>query len=429
MIGNFIRQKIVKQSTLLMGMQILGMLLSFAFTVMVTKGLDVASYGVFRYAMTYLALSMTLLQFGWPFAAARLLASQAEKSAQEQIIGTCVLLLIGSTIAGAIMTVIVFYVAQNLGWNLPRALLLIAPFSYVTLGQGMIASICQGLNRISILSFQQVLPYLLLLPLTGLQLYVLRTYSLTAAIVGYVLVFSLVIAFGFLRLGVAFQNWRSWLFAIFKENKRTGFPIYIGGIFGVASTQFIALWTAGFVDPIRYGQYGLALAIATPVATLISCIGTVMFRSSASMKCLPRKVLLGSLAFGVLLWLGYCALTEALVIAAFGAKYAASIRMAQALGIGSLFVGWGDILQRFLGAHGRGKPLCVSAILTGAVAIISAACLLGRWGIHAAILSSILAGVTYFGLMLLFYMRHTLGPDFINSWFHFKSLGRLAARP
>ncbi len=177
-----------KQSGLLIGMQSFAMLLSFSFTMLITRGLDVAAYGMFRYAMTFLALAMTLLQFGWPNSAARLLALESERSAQKQIVGACVLMVIISSGIGTVSTLVGFVAAKALGYQLPHVLMWVAPFLYVTLGQYMIGSICQGLNRISLLSFQQVLPYILLLPITAIQMFVFEKYSLYAAVIVYVAV-------------------------------------------------------------------------------------------------------------------------------------------------------------------------------------------------------------------------------------------------
>lgn len=406
-IKSFFGSRVAKQCGFLIGTQGFAMLLSFAFTILITKGLDVAAYGMFRYAMTFLALAMTLLQFGCPYSAARLLALENDRSAQKQLVGACVIMVIISAVVGTAFTLVALFAAEALGYHLPRILIWVAPFLYVTLGQYMIGSICQGLNRISLLSFQQILPYSLLLPITAIQISLLGEYSLAAAIIGYVAVFSAVITVGFLKLGVAFTHWQSWLRVIIGENRRTGFPIYIGGIFGVASAQIIAMWVAQYVDLTRYGQYALALAVSAPLSVLVSSVGTVIFRSSSSSKSLSKRILTCSFGFSGLLGLVYFVATEKLLVRAFGSQYYPSVQMAQVLGIGSLMIGWGDIFQRFLGAQGQGKCLGMAAVTTGVVGIVSAAILLPKWDAYGAIVSSVLAAATYFGLMLTLYIRHT----------------------
>lgn len=383
------------------------MLLAIAFTVLITRGLNVADYGLFRYGMTFLALGMTLLQFGWPYSAARLLALENDRGAQKEIVGACLVLLMISSGVGSVLTLVGIAAAGALGHHLPRILIWVAPFLYVTLAQAMIGSMCQGLNRISLLSFQQVLPYVLLLPITAAQVFGWRYYSLEVAVIAYIGVFSVVITVGFVQLGVSFSRCRSWLQAVLGENRRTGFPMYIGGLFGVASAQVIAMWVAEFVDPSRYGQYALALAVSSPLSVLVASVGSVIFRSSSRNNSLSTKTLVFSFAFGGLLGTAYFLATETLLIRLFGSGYDLSVRMAQLMGVGGLMIGWGDIFNRFLGAKGQGAGLCLVAVSTGIVGIVSAAILLPRWNAYGAIASSVLSAATYFGLMIALYWRKT----------------------
>jgi O-antigen/teichoic acid export membrane protein len=271
----------------------------------------------------------------------------------------------------------------------------------------MVGSICQGLNRIPLLSFQQVLPYVILLPATAVQLFVFNEFSLSAAIIGYVATFSLVVGIGFLQLGVAFGQWQSWVRVILSENRRTGFPIYIGGVFGVASAQLIAMWVAEYVDPVQYGQYALALAVSAPLGVLVSSVGTVIFRSSSRSNALSKKLLTCSFGMGGLLGLMYFVAIEYLLVWAFGNEYSPAVQMAQILGLGSLMIGCGDIFQRFLGAHGLGKRLGMAAVCTGLVGMTAAAILLHRWATYGAIVASLMAAVTYLGSMITLYIYYT----------------------
>ncbi len=399
--------KFAKQSGLLIGTQGFAMLLSMVFTLLITKGLSVADYGKFRYLMTYLALAMTLLQFGWPNSAARLLALENDHNVQKQIVGACALMVIISSSVGTAITIAVFILAEALGHELPRMLLLVTPFLYVTLSQYMIGSICQGLNKIFLYSLQQALPYSLLIPITAVQMFVIGQYSLYAALVGYIAVFSLIGIFGFFQLRFSFIESRRWLGAIFKENRRTGFPMYIGGVFGVASGQIIAMWVAEFTSPSSYGHYALALAVSAPLSILVSSVGTVVFRSCSRSNYLSNRVLFFSFGLGISLGLLYFFAIATLLVRMFGNQYNQSVHLAQLLGFGSLMVGWGDIFNRFMSAHGKGRSLCIVVVSNGMIGILSAAILLPKWNIYGAAISSIIAAVTYLILMVILYIRFT----------------------
>jgi O-antigen/teichoic acid export membrane protein len=296
---------------------------------------------------------------------------------------------------------------EALGYNPPKVLRWVALFPYVTLGQYMIGNICQGTGRIPLLSVQQVLPYFMLLPFTALQIFVFRYYTLQVAIAAYVVAFSITLAIGFSRLGATFANWRHWLHAVARENRRTGLPIYLGGLFGTASVQVIALWVAEYVEAARYGQYALAIVVASPMAILVSSVGTVIFRSSSARTSLSPRILVFAFGLGAVLGAAYLLATETLLVRIFGSEYGLSVRMAQALGLSSLMIGWGDIFQRFLGAQGQGRRLGLVSVSTGTVGVASAAYLLPRYDAYGAIVSSILAAGTYLGLLLVLYRHHT----------------------
>jgi O-antigen/teichoic acid export membrane protein len=294
-----------------------------------------------------------------------------------------------------------------LGFTLPAIVLVVCPALFVTLGQGFMSSACQGLGRIALLASQQVLPYIVLLPATAFQIFVLSKYSLTAALLGYVLTFTLVLYAGFRRLGVSFEGMAEVWSMLKAENLKTGLPIYVGGIFGVASAQFISLWVAAFIDSVDYGQYALAVALSAPLCVLLSSIGTVIFRSSSRLQRLPRGMIGFTVVVGVLLGCAYWIGTEWLLTVVFGEKYAPAIRTAQWLGVASLLIGIGDVLQRFLGAHGLGRRLGAVSVATGIVAMSSAAILLPRWAVNGAIVSSMCAAVTYLGLLSYLYLSFT----------------------
>jgi hypothetical protein len=136
-------------------------------------------------------------------------------------------------------------------------------------------------------------------------------------------------------------------------------------------------------------------------------VGTAIFRSSSRSNLLSNRVLVFSFGLGSSLGLLYFVGTEILLVRMFGSQYQQSIRMAQLLGVASLMIGWGDIFNRFLGAHGKGSGLCYVAVSTGTVGIVSAAMMLPKWDIYGAIASSVLAAGTYLGLMIVLYCSST----------------------
>jgi len=405
--GRFARIDAVRQSATLMVGQAVAMVASLCLTALIARGLAVADYGAYRYALTYLTFGMALLQFGIPYSAARLLALQQDPVAQGRIVGFGALAVVVATVLGVALTFVTISSGPLLGFVLPGIVLIVSPALFVTLGQAFVTSACQGLGRITLLASQQILPYLVLLPVTAFQLFVLGRYSLTAALLGYVLTFTLVLFVGFRRLGASFAGLADVWSALKVENLRTGLPIYVGGVFGVASAQFISLWVAAFIDSVDYGQYALAVAVSAPLCVLLSSVGTVIFRSSSRLDRLPRELIVTTVLVGALLGAAYWVCTEWLLTAVFGEKYSPAIGTAQWLGIASLLIGFGDVLQRFLGAHGLGKRLGAVSVATGVVAMATAAVFLPRLAVTGAIISSLCAAVTYVSLLAGLYVYFT----------------------
>lgn len=377
---------------------------SLALTALIARGLDVADYGTYRYAVTFLTLGATLLQVGIPYSIARLLALESDVGAQRTLVGAGLVAVAVTTLVGVVMTAAFVFVAREQHWNVPHLLLWISPALFVTLGQLVVSSACQGLGRIGTLSAQQVLPYVILLPVTAVQIVLLRSYGIEAALAGYVATFLIVLAVGFRHLGFALRGLAPKWSAIRTELARTGFPIYVGGVFGVASAQFVSMWTASFVTGDAYGHYALALAVASPLGVLLSSVGTVIFRSSATWDRLPGSVIASTLGLAGVLLAAFFVATEWLLVPVFGVKYAPAVPVAQALSIGAVAIGCGDVLQRYLGAHGLGRTLGSASVLTGIVGMGTAVALLPTMQTTGAVLSSILGSITYFVTLSALYL-------------------------
>lgn len=379
---------------------------SLGLTALIARGLDVADYGTYRYAVTFLTLGATLLQVGIPYSIARLLARESDAEAQGAIVGVGLVAVCATTALGMLLTIAFVSTARSVNWGSLETLAWVSPALFVTLGQLMVSNACQGTGRIGALASQQVLPYLILLPATALQIFVLGQYSMSAALGGYVLTFTLVLALGFHQLGLSFDGMPAAWRAIRRELSLTGFPIYIGGVFGVASAQFVSIWTANFVPEDEYGQYALALALAAPLGVLLSSIGTVIFRRSARWRRLPGAVIGSTLCLAAALLIAFSIATEWLLVPMFGAKFAPAVPLAQWLSLGTIAIGCGDVLQRYLGANGLGRALGVASVLTGVVGSATAALLLPRMQVTGAVASSILGSLTYFFALAALYMWH-----------------------
>jgi O-antigen/teichoic acid export membrane protein len=353
--------------------------------------------------MTYLSLGMVLLQFGIPYAISRLLTGAFTSERQIHLVSCGAIYALGTTVtACAVMVSLVILFGDRMAQS-KLILVAVTPLLVVTIGQNVLTNICQGLGRIDFIGMLQVSPFLILLPATVLQIYCFESFTLTAAIVGYALAFSTVLLALFGALGVGakcdINIWRD----ILSEVKKTGAPIYIGALFGVATVQFVAMWAAEFMDSATYGKYSLALAVSSPLGVMISSIGTVIFRTSATRLKLSNELLTGTFAVTLVLAISYLFITQYGLTIIFGEKYRDAVVIAQVLGIGSLMFGVGDVFHRFLGANGFGKSLGLISIASGLTCIVLAATLMPSWPVGGALWSLVASGIVYLGLLIVFY--------------------------
>ena len=81
---------------------------------------------------------------------------------------------------------------------------------------------------------------------------------------------------------------------------------------------------------------------------------------------------------------------------------------ASILAFGTSFHGFGDMFNRFLGSHGRGKEIRNSAIACGITSIAGYLILVYYFGIYGAIATRITGSLVYLLCMVYYYLRTTI---------------------
>jgi len=306
---------------------------------------------------------------------------------------------------GLLLTYGAYYGAKAVGYGGIPAIILLAPwFLYITVLEYAINSFCTGMNRIKLLSSQLALPISLLVVATAIQVYVFKRYGFAEAMVAFILSHTVIVALGIFRIKPSFHSLRDNIVSIWTENRRTGLPIYFGGLVGVASVQVIGLLIPSLLSMADYAQYALAYSISAPLSMVASTLGTVIFRDSASRDRLPRKVLLYSFAGCAFLAIAYVLSIRFFILLLFGQRYLAAAPMAQVMGVGALMVGLGDMINRFLGANGKGRLLMIGAIVTGVTSVVSAYLLLPPFGAMGAAASRGASNLAYLAIMIVLYV-------------------------
>jgi O-antigen/teichoic acid export membrane protein len=205
----------------------------------------------------------------------------------------------------------------------------------------------------------------------------------------------------------SFKNLKQTFKALREENKSYGLQVYYGSLASV-SVQYIAGITLGIfaADNANVGFYSLALTVTGPLALLPSIIGTTYFKRFAHENCISSKILYSTFAMSLLSLTGFVILIYPVIGILYDERYSEVALFACILAVGFTFHGLGDVFNRFLGAHGQGKPLRNGAFISGAIALLGytiGVCFFGIWG---AIFTKILASLSYFISMVIFYLSY-----------------------
>ncbi|WP_281542976.1 hypothetical protein [Maribacter aestuarii] len=190
---------------------------------------------------------------------------------------------------------------------------------------------------------------------------------------------------------------------VFLENKTNGRPIYFGGLAGVATTHLAGFSISYYLDNTQVGFYMLALTMCSPLLVIPSVLGTAYFKQFAVIRKIPVKIILLTLIISLLAIFIFLFIIEDVIIYFYTERYLPVSGIAKILIISFLFHGLGDLINRFLGAKGKGKILRNAAFIVGAVNIIGYTLLANFFGMNGVVLTRVLGSLTYLLLMWLYY--------------------------
>lgn len=81
-------------------------------------------------------------------------------------------------------------------------------------------------------------------------------------------------------------------------------------------------------------------------------------------------------------------------------------RYASLLAIGMCFHGLGDMINRFLGAHGQGKQIRNAAFACGILMTVGSIVLVFYFQIDGAIITKVCSSFAYFIVILFYYLKY-----------------------
>lgn len=398
--------KYVKQSVVLFASSALSVVLGVGVSVLNTSLLSPAEYGDFRYVTNLLNFFASLLLFGYFVSGSRRLALSTDPNYSKKIRGVMVIILAITTCV-MMLCMVGCFIFHSGHTNSALAPLFITalPICSAPLLLNYINTVFQGDNSIYKLTLARLLPSAVYLLVAWLLFSTVSASSSRVLLlqngVAVVILLALIISSkpSFRNLGGAYKELK-------RENKEYGFNVYVGSVAAV-SLNYLAGITLGIfsADNTHVGYYTLALTISTPLAILPTVIGTTYFKKFATQSFIDKKVLVVTLGISVGSLIIYNLLITPIVNLLYDESYACVASFAQYLAVGTTIHGLGDMFNRFLGSHGKGKELRNGALLCGLVMVVGNIVLVYFFGINGAIATRILSALSYCSAMVFYYLR------------------------
>lgn len=396
-----------KQAIVLYISTLSGVLIGMLVSILNTRNLAPAEYGDVRYVNNIIQMLSGIFLFGYFVTGSRLLAIAKSKEEAAQIKGGLVTIL-GLTVALMMLCMVAcglihhYILHRDFAW----LFYITIPVCGSVLLLNYMNTTAQGDNSIYSIAAARLLPSAIYLGVAYL------VYSHFGASSWLMLVLQngialIVLSTIILYNNPSFKNLKQTFKALREENKSYGLQVYYGSLASV-SVQYIAGITLGIfaADNANVGFYSLALTVTGPLALLPSIIGTTYFKRFAHENCISSKILYSTFAMSLLSLTGFVILIYPVIGILYDERYSEVALFACILAVGFTFHGLGDVFNRFLGAHGQGKPLRNGAFISGAIALLGytiGVCFFGIWG---AIFTKILASLSYFISMVIFYLSY-----------------------
>lgn len=406
MLNNLSKQN--KQIIILYGSSVLGLLIGVLNSVVNTRALEPSLYGDVRFVQNIISFISSLLLVGYFVSGSRLLALSKDENYSRKIRGAMVTIL-ALTVSIVMLCMAILSVVYSLQGKDNMALLFVAsiPCCGNVLMLNYINTTAQGDNHIGRISIARLLPSFLYLIIACLvfnafgasPVLMLLMFNGLSVFVLLIVIYTTKPSFKFLKESFHILH---------EENKTYGLNVYLGSLAGV-STSYIAGITLGQFcsDNTSVGFYTLALTLANPLSMLPSIIATTYFKRFATQYSIDKKVLINSIMITVLSLFIYILFIDIAVDILYNESYSKVSTYAVWLGLATSIHGFGDMFNRFLGAHGKGKYLRNASFACGFIITVGSVILVYFFQIQGAIITKILGSVIYLSVLFFYYMKVT----------------------
>lgn len=401
MVINLTKQR--GQVVLLYITTLVGVFLGVISSIVNTHYVAPSVYGDVRYVQNIINFISSLLLLGYFQSGSRLLALARDNEESRQIKGCMVIILIITSLILMISCLVCGFIhdcRSGMGYLFGISV----PVCISPLLLNYVNTTAQGDNQISRISIARLVPSLIYVPVAFL-LYKFTGATSTKMILLQWGVSSIILIGVIGSTRPKFQGiGRVWK-KLLNENKEYGLQLYVGSLVMVATNYLAGISLGAFnADNSEVGFYTLALTVTTPLQSLPSIIGTTYFKQFAKQDRIPKRVMKATIALTVSSCLLFALCIKPLVYSLYSERYAQVGTYAIILAVGFSMHGFGDMLNRYLGSHGKGRYIRNASVANGVFKVIGYTFLVYFFNTMGALITTVICDAIYL-ICLLYYYR------------------------
>lgn len=400
----------VRQVFSLYTVNIIGIPLSIVSSLIITRFLGPLAYGDFKFLQNFFALSVVIFNFGFFQAGNRALVLNQDLQKAKEYYGAALLILGALFIIMAISVLTYAFCDPNISEKgIKNIFIFFIPFSWVFLLVTYFEVLFQADNRIELLAISRLYPrlgffvvvlgvYFLLFNYKGNRLFILSLLYLLTNILVYLYIIH--------KIRISFKNIRVRIRELFQYNRTYGFNVYLGSLSSTGFSQLTTILISYFaVNNSGVGFYSLALTIAAPLGLIPNVIATTHYKDFSTKTKIPSKLVFVTIGLSIAALLLTFLLVNPFITYLYGPEFKPVISLTYIVSFGTILSGFADLINRFLGSHGKGKALRNTAFVVGFSLMILNFSLIPKYGETGAAYAQLFSGFTYAIFMYWYYKK------------------------
>lgn len=142
-----------------------------------------------------------------------------------------------------------------------------------------------------------------------------------------------------------------------------------------------------------------------PLSMLPSIVGTSYFKKFAVVRHIDKNIFISTISITLLSLIFFILIIQEIVSFLYPASYSLVGTYASLLAISRCLHGIGDMINRFLGAHGLGKEIRNASFATGICMVSGSLFAVYLYNIWGAICTNIISAITYLIVLIYYYKK------------------------